>query len=328
MRQTLTASFAVLAAACSLVTGATAFAQDAARFPDHPVTIVVPYPAGGTADVLPRIIGEQLTKKWGQPIVIENRTGAGGNIGADAVARAQPDGYTLLATPPGPLVVNQNLYKNLSYDPTKFTPITTLAAAPNVLAVRRDFPAKTAEAFIEYVKQNPGKVTVATQGNGTTSHLTGAMFARAIGSEVVFVPYRGTAPALADLVGSQVDLFFDNIGSMYAQHQAGQARILAVTSDKRSPLLPDTPTLAELGLEDFASSTWFGMVAPAGTPDAIADKIHDAVVEVLQMPEVKERFLKAGVEPVGESRTDMAAFMDDERKRWKAVIDTANVAIN
>lgn len=313
----------LLALCCAVPVAATA-----AGFPDKPVRIVVPYPAGGTADVLPRLISHKLSEMWGQPVVIENRSGAGGNIGADAVAKAAPDGHTLLATPPGPLVVNQYLYSNLPYDPQKFTPITTLAAAPNVLAVRRDFPAKTVQEFIDYARANPDTVTVATQGNGTTSHLTGAMFSEAIDTRFVFVPYRGTSPALADLMGGQVDVFFDNIGSMSAQHKSGMARILAVAGPERSPLLPEVPTLAEAGLENFASVTWFGLAAPAGTPDDIADTIHAAVTQVLAMPEVTAKFREQGVEPVGESRVEAGAFMESERKRWKQVIDTADVTVN
>lgn len=320
-------STALLAVALSCSVALPAHAQGSS-FPDHAVRIIVPYPAGGTADILPRLIGQKLGEIWGQSVVIENRTGAGGNIGADAVAKAQPDGYTLLVTPPGPLVINHNLYKDLPFDPIEFTPITTIASAPNVLAVRRDFPAKDAAEFLAYVRKHPGEVTAATQGNGTTSHLTAAMYGSQAGTKFVFVPYRGTSPALAALVGSQVDVFFDNIGSMFAQHSAGNARILAVTTQERSPLLPDAPTVAEAGLAGFASSTWFGLVAPPATPDAIADKIHADVVKVLNMPDIQAKFLEHGVQAVGESRSEAAAFMEDERARWKAVIDDARVAIN
>lgn len=325
MRQLIRSAMAAAAVTCLFALPASA---QTGNYPDRAVHIIVPYPAGGTADVLPRLIAQKLMDKWGQSVVIENLTGAGGNIGADRVAKAAPDGYTLMATPPGPLVVNHNLYKNLPFDPTQFTPITTIAAAPNVLAVRKDFPAKTAEEFLAYARANPGKITAATQGNGTTSHLTGAMYANQADTQLTFIPYRGTSPALAALIGGQVDLFFDNIGSMYAQHAAGNARILAVTTAKRSPLLPDVPTIAEAGLPGFASSTWFGLVAPPNTPAAIADKIHDDVVEVLNMPDVKQKFRDAGVAPVGESRKEAGAFMEEERARWKQVIDAAHVAIN
>ncbi|GAA5232929.1 tripartite tricarboxylate transporter substrate binding protein [Verticiella sediminum] len=317
------AAAALLAASCALPV-----ATLAAGFPDKPVRIIVPYPAGGTADVLPRLIGQKLGDLWGQPVIIDNRAGAGGNIGADAAAKAAPDGYTLLATPPAPLVINQYLYANLPYDAEALTPITTLAAAPNVLAVRKDFPAKTPAEFIAYAQANPGAVSVATQGNGTTSHLTGAMFGVAIDTRFMFVPYRGTSPALADLMGGQVDVFFDNIGSMYPQHKSGTTRILAVAGPERSPLLPEVPTLAESGLKDFESVTWFGLVAPPGTPDAIADQLNADIARVLAMPEIAERFREQGVAPVGEPRAEAAAFMQRERERWKAVIDATDVAVN
>ncbi len=310
------------------LTAGPALATEADAFPNRPVHIVVPYPAGGTADVLPRALSEHLSQRWGQPVVIENRTGAGGNIGTDHVAKAEPDGHTLVATPPGPLVVNQNLYSDLPFDPEALVPITTLAKAPNVLAVRNELPVATAEEFLEYARANPGKLTVATQGNGTTSHLTGAMYAREADTEFVFVPYRGTAPALAALVGGQVDVFFDNIGSMYSHHQAGNARILAVTTAERSPLLPDVPTVAEAGLDGFQAATWFGMAAPPNTPDAIADRINADVVEVLALPQIRETFEKQGVTPSGESRAEMAEFMAREREQWGAVIESANVTIN
>lgn len=325
MKPAFIATLSIFAVTCTVVTPALAASED---FPQRPVRIVVPYPAGGTADILPRLVGQKLAEKWGQPIVVENRAGAGGNIGADAVAKAAPDGYTLMATPPAPLVVNHNLYTNLPFDPTKFTAITTIASAPNVLAVRRDFPAQTAAEFLTYVRENPDVVTVATQGNGTTSHLTGAMYSRAAGTKFVFVPYRGTSPALADLMGGQVDVFFDNIGSMYAQHRTGYAKILAVAGAERSPLLPDVPTVAEAGLPGFESSTWFGLVAPPGTPADIVDKINTDVVEVLNMPDVKAKFLEQGVLAVGESPEEAANFMEKERLRWKKVIDEADVAIN
>nr|WP_253207254.1 tripartite tricarboxylate transporter substrate binding protein [Verticiella sp. GG226] len=311
-----------------MLTCSPAIAASPPSFPDRPVRIIVPYPAGGTADVLPRLLGQHLGRIWGQPVVVENRAGAGGNIGADAAAKATPDGYTLLATPPAPLVINQNLYRDLPYDPARFTPITTLASAPNVLAVRKDFPARDITAFIAYAKAHPGQITVATQGNGTTSHLTGAMFARAAGTPFVFVPYRGTAPAMADLMGGQVDVFFDNIGSMAAQHASGMTRILAVTSAQRSPLLPEVPTLAESGLPGFESSTWFGLVAPPDTPPAVAAQVHAAVIEALRAPEIVAKFKEQGVLPVGESRDEAEAFMQRERQRWKGVIETSDVTLN
>jgi tripartite-type tricarboxylate transporter receptor subunit TctC len=297
----------------------------AAGFPNRAVRIIVNFPAGGTADVLPRIVSQKLSEKWGQPVIVENRPGAGGNIGAEAVAKSAPDGYTLLATPPAPLAINQNLYKSLPFAPDRFTPVTILAAVPNVLAVKSALPVASTKDFIALARQDQGKVAVATQGNGTTSHLTAAMFATQAGVQFVFVPYKGTAPALTDLMGGQVDAFFDNIGSMHNHHKSGKARILAVASRKRSPLLPNVPTISETGLPGFDSSTWFAVVAPPGTPPEIAQKINGAIVEALKLPDVQQKFIELGAEIVGNSPSDTADFIASERVRWKKVIDTANV---
>jgi tripartite-type tricarboxylate transporter receptor subunit TctC len=304
---------------------AAAWAQSAAAFPERAVRIIVNFPAGGTADVLPRIIAQKLSDKWGQPVVVENRPGAGGNIGAEFVAKAAPDGYTLLATPPGPLAINQNLYSSLAFVPERFTPVTILAAVPNVLAVKSTLPVASTKEFIAYARQGQGRATVATQGNGTTSHLTAAMFATQSEVQFVFVPYKGTAPALTDLMGGQIDAFFDNIGSMHNLHKSGRAKILAVASSKRSPLLPNVPSIAEAGLPGFDSSTWFAVAAPPGTPAEIAQKINSAIVEALKLPDVQQKFIALGAEVVGNSSKDMAQFVANERTRWKKVIDTANV---
>ncbi|GGX24058.1 MFS transporter [Pigmentiphaga litoralis] len=300
----------------------------AADFPTKPIRIVVPYSAGGTADVLPRIIGEKLTAMWGQPVIIDNRPGAGGNIGADMVAKAAPDGYTLMATPPAPLAINRYLYKNLPFDPEAFVPVTILAKVPNVLAVQNNLPPKSATEFLNYARTRNGHVTVATQGNGTTSHLTGAMVANQARASFVFVPYKGTAPALADLMGGQVDAFFDNISSAYRQHEAGKVRILAVTSNTRSPLLPKVPTLAESGLPGFDVSTWFGVVAPAGTPAEVVQKLNAGIVEVLKMADVQQKFIEQGAQVVGDTPRQMGEFLDAERIKWKKAIATADVSIN
>ncbi|MEN3292313.1 MAG: hypothetical protein V7642_1566 [Burkholderiales bacterium] len=307
---------------------AVALAQGAAGFPNKPVTIIVPFPAGGTADVLPRIVGQKLSEKWGQPVIVENRAGAGGNIGAQAVAKAAPDGYTLLATPPAPLSINQYLYKGLGYEPERFVPITVLASVPNVLAVKAALPASSTKDFIAHAKKEGGNVTVATQGNGTTSHLTATMFATQADVKFTFVPYKGTAPALGDLMGGNVDVFFDNISSSYRHHEAGKIKILAVASAKRSPLLPKVPTIAESGLPNFDSSTWFAVVAPAGTPPDIAQKLNSAIVEILKTKEVQQKFLDQGAEAVGNSPKQMSDFIANERTRWKKVIDSAGVTMN
>ena len=231
-------------------------------YPNRLVRMIVPFPAGGTADVLPRIVAEKLTDQWHQPVIIDNRAGAGGNIGAEAVAGSPPDGYVLLASPPGPIAINDNLYKRLAYQPSKFEPIIVLGTVPNVLVVKPAFPSKTAAELIDYVKANPGKVTFASQGNGSTSHLSAMLFQKLTGTEMVHVRYRGTTPALQDIMGNHVDLFFDNLGSSLNLHNAGNLRILALGSPRRVGSLPDIPTLAEVGLDGFQSVTWFAVMAP------------------------------------------------------------------
>ena len=218
-------------------------------YPNRPVRMIVPFPAGGTADVLARIVAEKLAEQWRQPVIIDNRAGAGGNIGAEAVASSPPDGYMLLASPPGPIAINDNLYKKLAFQPSKFEPVIVLGTVPNVLLVKPAFPAKTAAELIDYVKANPGKVSFASQGNGSTSHLSAMLFQKLTGTEMVHVPYRGTAPALQDIMGNHIDLFFDNLGSSLNLHNAGNLRILALGSPQRVPSLPDIPTLAEAGVD-------------------------------------------------------------------------------
>ena len=255
-------------------------AQDqASQYPQRAVKIVVPFPAGGTADVLPRIIAEKLRERFGQPFIVENRSGAGGNIGAEAVSRSDADGYTLLASPPGPIVINESLYGNLNYRPSDFEPIIVLGVVPNVLAVKSAFPAKTVDELIVFAKANPEKITYASQGNGSTSHLTAVMFQSMTGLRMVHVPYRGTAPALQDLIGGNVDLFFDNLGSSLNLHQSERIRILAVGSSDRVKALPGIPSIQEAGVAGFQSITWFALMAPARTPGFVIGRLNSAIIE-------------------------------------------------
>ena len=241
------------------------------------------------------------------------------------MASSPPDGYVLLASPPGPIAINDNLYKKLAFQPSKFEPVIVLGTVPNVLVVKPAFPAKTAAELIDYVKANPGKVTFASQGNGSTSHLSAMLFQKLTGTEMVHVPYRGTAPALQDIMGNHVDLFFDNLGSSLNLHNAGNLRILALGSPQRVPSLPDIPTLAEAGVDQFQSITWFAVVAPPGTPAAITQTLNQAIGEVLQQPGVREQFEKMGVRPLGGSVEETERFIAEERERWADVIRTTNV---
>jgi tripartite-type tricarboxylate transporter receptor subunit TctC len=301
---------------------------EAADYPNHTVRIIVPFPAGGTADVLSRIIGQYLGKRWNQPVVVETKTGAGGNIGAAYAATSAPDGYTLLVSPPGPLTINDSLYKpeSLGFKPQDLEPITVLGTVPNVLDVRPDFPAKTVQELIAYARANPGKVSFASQGNGSTSHLTGILFQKLTGTKMVHVPYRGTMPALQDIMANQVDLFFDNLGSSLAL-QGEKFRILATGGSKRNPSLPEVPTLQEAGVASFESSTWFAVVAPPHTPSTIVQFLNKEIAAVLALPEVKEQFGKIAVEPVGGSIAETTKFFADEHDKWRDVITSANISV-
>jgi tripartite-type tricarboxylate transporter receptor subunit TctC len=299
---------------------------NAQGYPARPVKIVVPFPAGGTADVMPRIFSEWLARKWGQAVVIENRTGAGGNIGAEAVAKSEPDGYTLLAAPPPPLVINQNLYPKLGYDPTEFSPIVIMGRVPNALVVNPKVPANSTAELIALAKTNPGKLTSATQGNGTTSHLTSEMFQMMAGVKFQHVPYRGSAPALTDLVAGSVDLMFDNLGVSLPLVKGGQLKLLAVASPQRLAFLPDVPAIAET-LPGFESAAWFAIVAPPRTPRDIAEKINAGVNEALREPDIRERLAQLSAEPIGGSIAAMAAYMRAETERWRNVIKAANVRL-
>lgn len=312
-------------AAAALLVCAPALAQTG--FPNKLVKVVVPFPAGGSADVLARIVSEKLSNKWGQPVVVDNRVGAGGNIGAEAVYRADPDGYTILSSPPGPLSINHNLYKQLAFDPAKFVPVTVLAIVPNVITARLDLPAKSVRELVAYARANPGKVAYASQGNGSTSHLSAQMFATMTGVELTHIPYKGEGPALVDMVAGRVDIFIGNIAAALRFQQAGKVKFLGVASRTRSPVAPDTPAAPEFGLPDFIASAWFAFVAPPGTPNAIAQQINAAAVEALRLPDVQKRFLEQGAEPVGNTPAEMAAFVREETARWQNVIRTANVTL-
>ena len=300
----------------------------AADFPSKPIRMIVPFPAGGTADVLPRIVAERLRTIFPNGVIVENRPGAGGNIGAEVVANAEHDGHTILVSPPGPIAINQSLYPKLSFDPKKWVPVTVLATVPNVLAVSQKLPVKTVQEFIAYVKANPGKVSYASQGNGSTSHLTANLFQSVTGAQMVHVPYKGTAPALTDLAGGQIDVFFDNLSSSVSLHKAGRIRILAVADRKRSSVLPTVPTFAESGLPSMQAVTWFGVVAPEGTPQKTVQALQTAIADVLKQQEVRQKFAEQGAEAVGNRSDEMAKFISSEAARWSKVIREANVTID
>ena len=301
-----------------------ASAQD---YPDRAVKIVVPFAAGGTADAVPRFVGEWLSRKWGQSVVIENRTGAAGNIGAEFVYNAAPDGYTLLSSPPPPLVINQNLYPKLGFDPAKFEPIIVMAHVPNALIVNpKNLKASSVAELVAYLKANPDKVTAATQGNGTTSHLTAALFEVMAGVKMRFIPYRGSAPALQGLLAGDVDLMFDNLGVSLPLVEAGSLKLLAVAASKRLPSLPDMPVIAET-LPGFEAVAWYAIMAPPNTPKSITAKINADVNEALRQPELQERLRKLSAETFGGSIEKTAKYLQEEVERWGNVIKAADVKL-
>ena len=298
-------------------------------YPDRAVKIIVPFPAGGTADLLPRAVADWLSRRWGQPVVIENRTGAAGNIGAEQVYRSNPDGYTLLSSPPPPLVINQNLYPNLAFDPLKFEPIVVMAQVPNALIVNpKNVNSANVSELIEYLKKNPDKITAATQGNGTTSHLTSELFQLMAKVKLRHIPYRGSAPALQGLLAGDVDLMFDNLGVSLPLVASGQLKLklLAVASKQRIPSLPDVPTIAEM-LPGFEAVAWYGIVAPPKTPQDIVDKINADVNEALRQPELQDHLEKLSAEIFGGSTEKTSRYMQDEVERWRAVIKAANIEL-
>jgi tripartite-type tricarboxylate transporter receptor subunit TctC len=296
-------------------------------YPDRTVKIIVPFPAGGTADAVPRLVAEWLSRKWGQPVIIENRTGAAGNIGAEQAYRSAPDGYTLLSAPPPPLVINQSLYPKLAFDPAKFEPIIVMAQVPNALIVNpNNVKASSLAEVVEYLQQNPDKVTAATQGNGTTSHLTSELFQLMAKVKLRHIPYRGSSPALQGLLAGDVDLMFDNLGVSLPLVEAGKLRLLAVASPNRLPALPDVPTIAET-LPGFEAVAWYGIVAPPKTPKHIVDIINADVNEALRQPELQDQLRKLSAEIFGGSVEKTSRYMGEEVDRWRAVIKAANIEI-
>ncbi len=295
-----------------------------APFPSRPVRIVVSFTAGGTTDIIARLVGQQLSERWGQPVVIDNRAGAGGNIGTEHVVRSAPDGYTLLVGSVGPLAVNVSLYKNLSYDPRRdLAPVTLLAGVPNVLIVRPDFPARDVAGLVAEARRRPGELSYASTGSGTSSHLSGVMLDMMAGTQTIHVPYRG-AVALNDLLAGRTQFMFATIPSVIEQIRSGRFRALAVSSTARSRSLPEVPTMVELGFPDFDASSWFGMAAPPRTPPAIVNRIAEDVHAVLRDPRIERQMVEQGADPVGNGPDAFAAFIDREVGRWAGIVRAAN----
>jgi tripartite-type tricarboxylate transporter receptor subunit TctC len=299
--------------------------DDAAKFPAQPIRVIVTVPPGGGVDAVTRIVADKLRQQFGQPVVVENRGGQAGNFGAATVFAAEPDGYTLMASQPAPLTINSLLYRKLNYNPTAFLPIAIMTTVPNTLTVRSDFPAKTAQEFIAYARANPGKLNYASQGTGTTSHLTAELFQRRTDTKLVHVPYKGTGPALNDLIGGQVDLMFTELASALELSRAGKVRILAVAAPQRATELPDVPTLIEAGVPDFVSETWNGLSAPPGTSPTIVNKLNGAVLDALNLPEVRAHLATLNLHPANTTPAQAAEFIAADTRRWTDVIQAAGI---
>jgi tripartite-type tricarboxylate transporter receptor subunit TctC len=316
--------FLALAALMMLGSGAAA-----APYPSKPIRIVVAFPAGGTVDLLGRLLAAKLQEAWGQPAVVDNRAGAGGNLGADLVAKAEPDGYTLLVTASPPLSTNVSLYRNLAFDPiADFAPVSLLCEVPNILQVHPHVPARTLAELVAYAKAHPGELNFASQGNGTTSHLAAELLRMRAGIDIVHVPYKGTAPALNDLLAGNVDLMFDNLVSSLPFVRAGKLRALAIGSAQRSAALPEVPTLIESGFPDFESTAWFAMVAPVRTPPAIVARLNAAVVGALRQSEVAAKLNDLGAVIIASTPDVLATKIRAEVARWAAVIKTAKITLD
>ena len=320
-----------------LVAGAlltSSLAVQAQSWPSKPVRVIVPFPPGGTTDIVARSLGVELQKMWGQPVVIENRPGAGGNIGAELVAKSPNDGYTLLMGTVGTHAINAALFaqsgNKMPFDPVKdFVPITLAAGVPNVMVINSKLPVNSVNEFIAYSKSRPGQLNMASSGNGTSIHLTGELFKTMTGTYMVHLPYRGSAPAITDLLAGNTNVMFDNLPSALPHIKSGRLKALAVTSRERSPALPDTPTIEEAAnLKGFDASSWFGLFAPAGTSRAIVDKIQTDVTKALAVPEVRERFVAQGAQPGGTTPDQFAAFIRNETEKWTKVVKISNAKVD
>jgi len=303
-----------------------AYAQD---YPSKPVKMVVPFPPGGTTDILARAVGQKLSESWGQQVVIDNRPGAGGNIGTDIVAKSAADGYTLLMGTVGTHAINASLYGKLPFDPIKdFAPVTLVASVPNVLVVNATVDSKSVKELIALAKSKPGQLAFASSGNGTSIHLAGELFKSMTGTAMLHVPYKGSAPAITDLLGGQTNMMFDNLPSAMPHIKSGRLRALAVTSVRRSPALPDIPTIAETGVSGYEASSWFGVLAPAGTPKDVVAKIQGDIARALNAPEIKERLSGQGAEPVGNTPEQFAEHIKAESAKWAKVVKDSGAKVD
>jgi len=325
-------SLALIAGAAQFLIAGAGLAQSA--WPNKPVRIVVPFAPGGTTDILARAVAPELSKAFGQQFVVDNRAGAGGNVGADIVAKSPGDGYTLLMGTVGTHGINKALYAKLPYDPQKdFVPITLVAGVPNVMVMNaekaKSLGINSVTDFIKYAKANPGKLNMASSGNGTSIHLAGELFKSMTGIFMTHIPYRGSGPALLDMVAGNMDVMFDNLPSSMAQIKAGKLKALAVTSAQRSAAMPDIPTIEEAGhLKGFEASSWFGLLAPAGTPADVVNRIQQETAKALNSPAIKEKLLAQGAIPSGNTPAEFARLIDAEHKKWALVVKNSGAKVD
>jgi tripartite-type tricarboxylate transporter receptor subunit TctC len=314
------------AAVLALALSAPLLALAQEPYPNRPVRIIVPFAAGGVADLVPRVVGEKLSQKWGQPVVVENKVGASGNIGMAEGARAAADGYTLVLAPTGNLTVNPTLFPKLPFDTHRdLAPVTLLAQSPNVLVVHPSVPAKTLSELIAYAKANPGKLNFASPGDGSGAHLAGELLNIDAGIKAVHVPYKGIAPAVNDLLGGNVQMMFAGISTILQHVKSGKLVAIAIASPKRNPQLPDVPTVAESGLPGFDVTSWYGIVTRAGTPPEIIRKLQRDMAEALQAEDVKARLASLGLEPVGNTPEQFDALIKAESRKWNDIMRKANI---
>ena len=316
-----------LSAALALLLATASAAEDRAQpYPSRPIRLVVPFPPGGSTDILSRALGQKLAEGLGQPVVIDNRPGAGGSIGSEAAAKAAPDGYTLVMGQLGPLAVSPAIYRNLPYDPVKsFAPVSLMAIVPSVLVVNPQVPAASAAELIAYARANPGKLTYGSAGSGSTSHLTTEYFKLATGTDILHVPYKGVGPMLTDLISGQLSMGINGAPAVMPHVNSGRLRALAVTGLTRLPSLPQIPTLDESGVKGFDASGWYGILAPAGTPGAIVAKLNAEIRRIMQTPDLRARLDNEGAIPAAGSSEEFAAFIVAEIARWGAVLKRAGI---
>lgn len=302
--------------------------QAATAFPTKPIRIIVAYTPAGTTDILARAVGQKMSEAWGQPVIIDNRPGANGNIGTEVAARAMPDGHSLVMATAGTHGINVSLYRKLNWHPVKdFVPVSLTAMVPNIMVVNNSLPVKNVKEFVAHVKANPGKLSYGSPGNGSTAHLSMELFKTMTGSNIVHIPYKGSAGVLADVMGGQIAVTIDNMPPYVPQVRAGKIRALAVSTAKRSSAMPDLPTIAEAGVPGYEAGAWFGLLAPVGTPKAVVAKLSAESARILKLPDVNKRISELGADPVGSTPEEFVALIQSEIAKWAKVIKDANVEL-